>query len=392
MLSLLYGQENTRPNHSLLGTFSPGPVPAVLPEQSVSLPTDFSFPWDQLAPQNPGFDNTATQVPFSLPFTPNSALIPNAIAPTPEAVASFMGAMMAQPALVQLWAQQNGLYGAFGQVPQFAQSQFQGMGIPHHLSAMAPSQTDLSSTFHQLSPAAHLTTNPSTHFHSPVSVGEAAFMASATSNPTMPVVSGAPSSSIQPFNGVLTSLPSSVISTASDIVTHRPATTIAIDQNVLASQSTSCTTPVTTSNPVGTPHNSIPARISPAASQATPDSVSVRILSQTTATHELSMAVQPTSQTVRFAPDAYGGSEPAAGDAPSAGALSTAASDTTSTTRPQRHRRVPANPDGTRPINLPGLRASSANGNGLGMDGLVEVGTKRKRAGSGAEPRKRKSV
>ena len=338
-------------------------VLAPVTQAQIPLPTNLAFPWDQLAAHNPSLSSIATPFQFFTQAPGSASFLSNTAAHNPQAATAYAMMQMAQPALFQQWAQQNGLYGNLS---------YAGIGTPQHSSISAPLQADFASALGQFVPPMHRSVS-SVLGDSPTAVLEPVHANVPGAQPAL-ITQSLPSSSTSP------SLPPAPFTYNFSAYSSSPP--MSSHANHTTSQSVSGTASDFMHSPPGDMSPSMPS----STQQPTTAGDHANNAIPGGAANDLSPVVPHANHAVRFAtgPDEIN-------DQGSCDAAAAAAVDTTSA-RPQRHRRAPTNPDGTRPVNLPGSRVSSAIETEHDVDTSSNVGPKRKRSGSGVDVRKRKSV
>ena len=334
------------------------------------------------------------------PFMPTS----------PEAMYPILYAMMSQPALLQQFAQQNGMYGLH--------NPFAGMGLPQ-LPPTTPTNANVAPSFSHFSSPMPMPTMPSQQNFASLQQNFAPSQqnfapsqqnfAPSQQNLTPSQQNFAPPQ--QNLSSFQQSLHTSPVVRVFAMHANSPTPPLMPTAQMAYNTSGQHASLLQSINnfPPGKPFLTSPGpnRISePApsgltyapqtdavASPPTPLTAQTQVAGDPLDTDVLGAAVSNASPIVEHRPDlavtsaaaAQERSEPA-----SVSLIAAEASSTPSTARPQRHRRVPINPDGTRPTNLPGSRSSCAVETGIDLDVPSEVPLKRKTSDGGAECRKRK--
>ena len=331
------------------------PAPPVAMQQTgLTAPTHNNFPflWDQLAAP------THAQSPVNFPmFAPPPGVSP-LMSNGSDAMHAFACAMMSQPALFQQWAQHAGMYG----VPS--------MGTPQHLSTTIPLHADFTSSLSQLSPAMSM---PTSSAHN--------YLGSMQNFISSPATTTAPSLAVTMHSGESALTPQSITGQTSSL------SPLINNNSAGLSPSAAYSSPdhggQCASGSVNNSTSALPANASASVRTQQPGASVAGDVHEAVA-NTLSVATEPhADHMVRFTTDVREGDD--------LGPVSSAAGPA-STSRPQRHRRAPTNPDGTRPVNPPGSRSSCAANSEPMVDVLADVGAKRKRSGSGLENRKHKPL
>ena len=368
LYTLLFGDQGYEAPDANIGSCSlVGPVglaPEVLApvmQAQVPLPTNLAFPWDQLAACNPALSSMATPMQFFVQAPGTTSFMAHAAAHNPQAATVYAMMQMAQPALFQQWAQQNGLYGNLS---------YAGIGTPQHASVSAPLQADFASTLSQFVPPMH-TPISSVLGDSPMAVMEPAHASISSAQ------SALTTQSTHSHASIIQPIPPAPFSY--NFSARSPSPTMSTCANHNTSQPASGTAGDFTHSPPDEMSASMPLQQPTTAGDHTSNTIPGG------ATNDPSPVVPHANRAVRFATG-----PPQDNDQVSCDPAAAAALDNTSS-RPRCHRRAPTNPDGTRPVNLPGSRASSTI-EAEHDTASSNVGSKRKKSTSGVDVRKRKSV